>query len=242
MLVEAADRPVHAARCEMRIRHADGSWRWMAVVATNRLADPAVRGIICNLRDITERHEAALAEASLCAREIAARDLHQIAAAKSDFLRLLGHEFKTPLTVIAGFAELIELELPGNENVLESTRVIRDEARRLVALIDDLLLLDQMEATPADPAARVGRSQRARYGKRGTAERDRDSAPGACRTRARSAAHRRRSGAGGPGDPQPRWERDHVFPRRGGHHRDHPRWRLGRPERRRRRDRHPGRR
>jgi cell cycle sensor histidine kinase DivJ len=148
MLVAAAARPGHAARCETRIRHTDGSWRWMAVVATNRLADPAVRGIICNLRDITERREAAIAtEAALHAQEIAARDLLQIAAAKSDFLRLLGHEFKTPLTAIAGFAELMELELPGNENVLESTRVIRDEARRLAALIDDLLLLDQMEAT-----------------------------------------------------------------------------------------------
>jgi PAS domain S-box-containing protein len=37
-----------------RRRHADGSWRIVEAHAANRLADPAVRGIIVNSRDITE--------------------------------------------------------------------------------------------------------------------------------------------------------------------------------------------
>jgi diguanylate cyclase (GGDEF)-like protein/PAS domain S-box-containing protein len=40
-----------------RARHADGSWRWLEMVNTNELDDPAVRGIVVNIRDVTERHE-----------------------------------------------------------------------------------------------------------------------------------------------------------------------------------------
>ncbi len=45
-------------RVETRARHADGSWRWIEAVGTNLLKDPAVEGIVVNMRDITERKEA----------------------------------------------------------------------------------------------------------------------------------------------------------------------------------------
>ncbi|MDQ2655555.1 MAG: ATP-binding protein, partial [Chloroflexota bacterium] len=44
-------------------------------------------------------------------------------------------------------AELIAIEAPGHEGVLESAQVIRSEAHRLARLIDDLLLLDRIDAT-----------------------------------------------------------------------------------------------
>jgi diguanylate cyclase (GGDEF)-like protein/PAS domain S-box-containing protein len=40
---------------ELRMKHRDGSWRWVEAVATDRLAHPAVRGIITNFRDVTGR-------------------------------------------------------------------------------------------------------------------------------------------------------------------------------------------
>jgi diguanylate cyclase (GGDEF)-like protein/PAS domain S-box-containing protein len=42
---------------ELRARHADGSWRWLEVVHTNQLDDPAVRGVVLNFRDVSERKE-----------------------------------------------------------------------------------------------------------------------------------------------------------------------------------------
>jgi diguanylate cyclase (GGDEF)-like protein/PAS domain S-box-containing protein len=36
-------------------RHADGSWRYLEIVATNRLDDPWVKGIVLNCRDVIER-------------------------------------------------------------------------------------------------------------------------------------------------------------------------------------------
>jgi diguanylate cyclase (GGDEF)-like protein/PAS domain S-box-containing protein len=40
---------------EFRIRHKDGSWRYVEVTRTNLLDDPAVRGVVANSRDVTER-------------------------------------------------------------------------------------------------------------------------------------------------------------------------------------------
>jgi diguanylate cyclase (GGDEF)-like protein/PAS domain S-box-containing protein len=39
----------------IRVRHQDGTWRWLEGVATNLLDDPAVSGIVINARDVTER-------------------------------------------------------------------------------------------------------------------------------------------------------------------------------------------
>ena len=148
MLEAAAVYPGVPARCEVRLLHHDGRWRWMSVIAVNRLADPEIGGIVCTLHDITERMEANLAtREALLAQERASQEQHRLADAKSHFLRLLGHEFKTPLTAIAGNAELIVIEAPGQEGVLESAQVIRSEAHRLARLIDNLLLLDRIEAT-----------------------------------------------------------------------------------------------
>jgi diguanylate cyclase (GGDEF)-like protein/PAS domain S-box-containing protein len=62
-LLRAPNTPVTS---DLRIRHRDGSWRWIEVIGTNLLDDPNVEGIIGNLRDVTEarhfgqrlRHEA----------------------------------------------------------------------------------------------------------------------------------------------------------------------------------------
>ena len=43
---------------ELRLRHKDGSWRWVEGIARNLLDNPHVRGIVANYRDITERHQA----------------------------------------------------------------------------------------------------------------------------------------------------------------------------------------
>ncbi|HML01613.1 MAG TPA: EAL domain-containing protein [Acidimicrobiales bacterium] len=43
---------------ELRLRHADGSWRWFEASVANRLGDPDVMGIVANLHDITERKQA----------------------------------------------------------------------------------------------------------------------------------------------------------------------------------------
>ncbi len=44
-----------SVRVEGRMQHSDGSWRWYEAVFTNCLDEPAVNGIVVNIRDTTER-------------------------------------------------------------------------------------------------------------------------------------------------------------------------------------------
>ena len=55
---EALARPGQPVTIQYRLRHADGSWRWMEGVGTNLLHEPTVAGFIVNVRDITERRRA----------------------------------------------------------------------------------------------------------------------------------------------------------------------------------------
>ena len=42
----------------LRVKHKNGSWRWIEAVVTNLLEEPAVKAIVANYRDITERRQA----------------------------------------------------------------------------------------------------------------------------------------------------------------------------------------
>jgi diguanylate cyclase (GGDEF)-like protein/PAS domain S-box-containing protein len=50
--------PGSTACVEFRMLHTDGSWRRVEAVGMNRLDEPAVRGVVVNTRDVTERSEA----------------------------------------------------------------------------------------------------------------------------------------------------------------------------------------
>ena len=52
-----AEGPDGLARSELRLRHADGSWRWCQFAVRNLLDDPFVAGVVANISDVTERHE-----------------------------------------------------------------------------------------------------------------------------------------------------------------------------------------
>jgi len=51
--------PSNTATAEARIIAASGDWRHVEIVATNRIADPAVSGVVANVRDVSDRVEAA---------------------------------------------------------------------------------------------------------------------------------------------------------------------------------------
>lgn len=57
VFAEKIGEPYAAATAEYRYRHADGSWRYIEAVGRNLLDDNAVRGIVINYYDVTERRE-----------------------------------------------------------------------------------------------------------------------------------------------------------------------------------------
>ena len=58
VLARVLREPESEHRGTLRLRHAEGHYVWVEAVVTNGLADPAVRGIIATLRDVTELKQA----------------------------------------------------------------------------------------------------------------------------------------------------------------------------------------
>ena len=76
--------------------------------------------------------------------------LHALERVRRDFVANLSHELKTPLTAIRGFSETL---LEGSVDAVEQARflrIIRDHAKRLARLADDLLRLARIESGTLD--------------------------------------------------------------------------------------------
>ncbi len=67
-IAEAMKDPGGSVAVEERLRHRDGSWRWVEATLTNRLDDPAVGALVANFHDISERKAGEALRRSLEAR------------------------------------------------------------------------------------------------------------------------------------------------------------------------------
>jgi PAS domain S-box-containing protein/putative nucleotidyltransferase with HDIG domain len=66
--------PAERANIVFRFHHKNGLWRWIEAVATNLLAEPSIKAIVVNYRDITDRKQA---EAALVQSENRYRTLFE---------------------------------------------------------------------------------------------------------------------------------------------------------------------
>ena len=71
--------------------------------------------------------------------------------AKGEFMAVMSHELRTPLNAIDGYAELIELEIPGpvSDGQRDFVGKIRKSQRHLLGLIDGVLNFARVEAGAA---------------------------------------------------------------------------------------------
>ncbi|MDX6418695.1 MAG: two-component system, OmpR family, phosphate regulon sensor histidine kinase PhoR, partial [Trebonia sp.] len=66
---------------------------------------------------------------------------------RAQFLAVVSHEMRTPLTSIISFSELLRSEAGGlSPEGLHFLGIIARNAARLLRLIDDLLMLNRLEA------------------------------------------------------------------------------------------------
>ena len=69
------------------------------------------------------------------------------AKVRQDFTANVSHELKTPLTAISGYSELMEAGMVQGEEVKHYAKEIRHNSNRLLALINDIIHLSEMDRT-----------------------------------------------------------------------------------------------
>ncbi len=78
------------------------------------------------------------------------RALARAEGARRDFSANVSHEMKTPLQVIAGYAELIEGGVADGEDARQFAGIIHQESQAMRALIDDVLTLSRLDEVQPD--------------------------------------------------------------------------------------------
>jgi light-regulated signal transduction histidine kinase (bacteriophytochrome) len=138
-------------KAEFRLRHADGSWRSIEVIGKNLLHDPAVRGIIANYRDVTERkrNEEEIRQLNEGLEQRIKDRTAQLAEANKElesFSYSVSHDLRSPLRHIGGFAEMLRNRAASSldETGLHYLNTILGSVEHAGALVDDLLAFSRM--------------------------------------------------------------------------------------------------
>lgn len=103
----------------------DRNGRHYRAYASPVVQSEAVRGVVLLVLDITERFAAE--------------------ESRREFTANVSHELKTPLTSISGFAEIIRDGIAQHEDVRHFAGMICKESARLIALVNDILKLSQLD-------------------------------------------------------------------------------------------------
>ena len=133
---------------QVRAATGAGNWLWLQLTATS-IPDPQGRleHVLVLVEDVTAVRETSdrLAE-SLEAQREANANLEKLDRTKSEFLSIVSHEFRTALTGIQGFSELIRDGGLEADEVRAYGGYIFNDADRVNRLIGDMLDLDRMES------------------------------------------------------------------------------------------------
>ena len=135
--------PLHA---QFRFPKKAGGYIWIEGTAINLLSDEAVRGVVCNFRDISERKESEAAIQGLnrsLESMIAERtsELQEVVRDLESFSYSVSHDLRSPLRIISGYAKLLLSDHAErlNGESKEFVETIIENTKRMGQLIDDLL-------------------------------------------------------------------------------------------------------
>ena len=119
--IEAVKYQAQERMQEMRIRHKKGFWKTFEVASKTTLAPDGKLNVIINSRDITERKK--------------------IEDLKQEFLLIIAHEIKTPITVIRLMVHSLKDEcktLSGQQSTIKKINTINSEVERLIKVVNSI--------------------------------------------------------------------------------------------------------
>ena len=117
---------------QFRLRRADGEYRWMKSVAAPRTTGSGeFLGYVGCSFDISDLKSA----------ETALRDAD---AAKTRFLAVLAHEFRTPLAAVSNAVQIMGLAAPDSERYRSATTILARQTSNMARLLEDLVDLSRI--------------------------------------------------------------------------------------------------
>lgn len=129
--------PVKPPASAPRFTHMQQSARIMPFTVNN-----VVNGAVAFIQDVSERiaREHDLSEAK--------RKAEMANEARSEFLKGMSHEFRTPLNAILGYAALLDSDIGGSLNEVQRAHLRRlmSGAEHLVAMVEEILTFASVEA------------------------------------------------------------------------------------------------
>lgn len=117
-----------------RLRCKDGSIKPVLIHSNGCFEDGKLRYTRCFTRDASDRVAREIAEQQ---RERLLRELERASQAKDEFLAMLGHELRNPLSPIVTALQLMRMR--GSTETERERAIIERQVEHLVRLIDDLL-------------------------------------------------------------------------------------------------------
>ncbi len=133
---------------QVRAATRTGKWLWLQLTATSIPdSNGRLEHLLVMIEDVTTVRETSdqLAEA-LESQRSANANLEKLDRTKTEFLSIVSHEFRTALTGIQGFSELIRDGGLEPDEVRAYGGYIFNDADRINRLIGDMLDLDRMES------------------------------------------------------------------------------------------------
>jgi len=129
------------ATLEFRVTLPDGAARWLSSrVLMSYGPDGLPLQMIGITVDMTDQKEAERERAAMVEREQAARrEAERASRAKDEFLAMLGHELRNPMSAIGSAVELLSRVPPDSEVARNARDIIDRQTRHLAHLLDDLL-------------------------------------------------------------------------------------------------------
>ena len=135
----------------LRVRHKDGSWRWIEATVTNQLNNPAIKALVTNFRDVTERKKAEDELEHLnqsLEKKVQERtlQLEESNLALESFSSLAAHDLQAPLRVLMGYASVLKQEYSNSLGADGSALIdtIMQQSRQMTQLVSDLLTFSRV--------------------------------------------------------------------------------------------------
>lgn len=108
-----------------RHKHRNGSWVWIEGNLSNFLQEPTINVILCNFRDVTQRK--------------------LLEEQKNDFINFAAHEFKSPLSIIKGYTQILLNKAKQEDKGVKELTTIEHQTSHLILIVKNYLDLASIE-------------------------------------------------------------------------------------------------